>query len=280
MIARSHRRRVSQARGDRTRPRSSSRSGVTGAVVRTVGGSDAHRLSTAPTVQHRAALDADDHRGAPRRASRRARVSGRLRPERRSEAAAAGVECPRADSGGRRSGAAREPRIVRGPRPIRATSCSGRRRWSCLTTIAADGSSSVVVYDPATTPGRVPDVVQRADRGPERLPVARRRRLRCTRARCSSDPALVQYVTSELPAGGPVPAAPVARSRGSTRTSRRSSTPTARGAWPGSCCRRRAGADDGKLSVLTCRPTAGLTAADCDTIIADFAARRRTSGWR
>ena len=33
--------------------------------------------------------------------------------------------------------------------------------------------------------------------------------------------------------------------------------------------------DDGKLSVLTCRPTDGLTAADCDTIIADFIGRGR-----
>ena len=34
-----------------------------------------------------------------------------------------------------------------------------------------------------------------------------------------------------------------------------------------------AGRGDGQISVLTCRPTTGLTAADCDTIIADYAAR-------
>ena len=33
------------------------------------------------------------------------------------------------------------------------------------------------------------------------------------------------------------------------------------------------GGSDGEISVLTCRPTDGLTAADCDTIIADYVAR-------
>ena len=32
-------------------------------------------------------------------------------------------------------------------------------------------------------------------------------------------------------------------------------------------------AHDGQISVLTCRPTTGLTKADCDTIVADYAAR-------
>jgi hypothetical protein len=32
-------------------------------------------------------------------------------------------------------------------------------------------------------------------------------------------------------------------------------------------------ADDGKVSVLTCHPTTGLSAADCDVIIADWIAR-------
>ena len=30
---------------------------------------------------------------------------------------------------------------------------------------------------------------------------------------------------------------------------------------------------DGLISVVTCRPTEGLTAADCDTILADYVAR-------
>jgi hypothetical protein len=33
--------------------------------------------------------------------------------------------------------------------------------------------------------------------------------------------------------------------------------------------------EDGKLSVLTCHPSAGLTADECDTIVADFEARVR-----
>jgi hypothetical protein len=37
-------------------------------------------------------------------------------------------------------------------------------------------------------------------------------------------------------------------------------------------------ADDGKLSILTCRPTEGLSADDCDAIIADYVARVRGSG--
>ena len=49
--------------------------------------------------------------------------------------------------------------------------------------------------------------------------------------------------------------------------------PTAPGVWARSSLPSSAGADDGKLTVLTCRPTAGLTAAGCDTIIADFVAR-------
>jgi hypothetical protein len=34
--------------------------------------------------------------------------------------------------------------------------------------------------------------------------------------------------------------------------------------------------DDGKFSELTCRPTGGLTTAECDTIIADWIARNDT----
>jgi hypothetical protein len=38
------------------------------------------------------------------------------------------------------------------------------------------------------------------------------------------------------------------------------------------------GTEDGLLSVLTCRPTDGLTTADCETIVADYVARLDRTG--
>ena len=147
----------------------------------------------------------------------------------------------------------------------------GPMTWSCLTTMATDGSNSVVVYDPAKTPGRVPDVAN--------APIAVMNDYLWhggvgSGYACSvfSDPALVQYVSQNYPQEGPCPRAGRTVTKVDAHQARFVDADGARGVgWitlPSS-----AGADDGKLTVLTCRPTAGLTAAGCDTIIAEFVAR-------
>ena len=86
------------------------------------------------------------------------------------------------------------------------------------------------------------------------------------------DPAVVHYVTQNFPELLPCPRADRTITRVNAHVSTFVTEDGSRGVgWmvPPSSTQ----ADDGKLSILTCHPTEGLTAAECDTIIADYIAR-------
>ena len=148
--------------------------------------------------------------------------------------------------------------------------------WTCAMTAATDGQNGMDVQPPGAAPGSDPgstggiaiinDYLWHGGVGST---------LACT---VFDDPALVQYVTQNYPGQLPCPSA--------GRTVTRVDTHVATfvdpdgthgvgvdGAAVESTGRRR------QISILRCKPTVGLTTADCDTIIADFIVRQRCSGW-
>lgn len=151
----------------------------------------------------------------------------------------------------------------------------GPNNWKCETTIAADGQNGMVVFDPAggnlapypdlaTAPiGILNDWLWHGDVG--------------SSFACSvfDDPALVQYLTQGFPSALPCPKAGRTVTRVDAHVATFVDADGTHGAgWmilPSSTA-----VDDGKFSELTCRPTGGLTTAECDTIIADWIARNDT----
>jgi hypothetical protein len=151
----------------------------------------------------------------------------------------------------------------------------GPAAWSCQGLMAADGDNGMVVYK-APASGAVPDIFS--------APIAIENDFLWhggigSGAACSvfDDPAVVQYMTANFPQEMPCPRAGRTVTRIDSHASRFVDADGARGAgWivlPSSQA-----ADDGRISVLTCRPTDGLTTADCDTIIADWIARNDANG--
>jgi hypothetical protein len=152
----------------------------------------------------------------------------------------------------------------------------GPAAWSCQGLMAADGDNGMVVYKTLTTSGAVPDVFS--------APIAIENGYLWhggvgSGTACSvfDDPAVVQYMTANFPQELPCPRAGRTVTRIDSHASTFVDADGARGVgWimlPSSQA-----ADDGRISVLTCRPTDGLTTADCDTVIADWVARNRTTG--
>ena len=90
----------------------------------------------------------------------------------------------------------------------------------------------------------------------------------------SNDPAVKAYIAANFPKLGPCPKAGRTLTRVDARVTTFVGADGARGAalivLPSSSA-----ADDGKISVLTCRLGGQLTTAICGTIVADWAARVR-----
>jgi hypothetical protein len=152
----------------------------------------------------------------------------------------------------------------------------GPSGWSCEGQMAADGDNAIVVYQTAGPGGAAPDIFT--------APIAIENDFLWhggvgSGAACSvfDDPAVVQYMTANFPQELPCPRAGRTVTRIDSHASTFVDADGARGmGWimlPSSQA-----ADDGRISVLTCRPTDGLTTADCDTIIADWIARNDTTG--
>jgi hypothetical protein len=146
----------------------------------------------------------------------------------------------------------------------------GPTGWSCRTTIAADGNNGMAVYDSPKPNHSLKEgaaITIENDflwHGGVGSVIA-----------CSvfDDPALVAYLTQNFAVlASHCPSAGRTVTRINQHTATFVDTDGTRGAgWivlPSSDA-----ADDGQISVLQCRPTVGLTVADCDTIIADFVAR-------
>jgi hypothetical protein len=143
----------------------------------------------------------------------------------------------------------------------------GPKTWSCLAQVAADGGDSMVVYPPAATPGRVPPVAQ--------APIAVGNDYLWhgafpTPCQVSHAPDVLAHaahvgIACALPAG-----------RTLTRVDGDVSEFVDAGGARGAAWLKLPTSEDGVdglIGVITCQPTQGLTAADCDTIIADWAAR-------
>ncbi len=142
--------------------------------------------------------------------------------------------------------------------------------WSCSATLATDGQNGVDVYVPGTAdpPGQISvlnDVLWHGGVGSG---------LACS---ASDDPAVTQYVEENFPEARPCPRPGRTVTRVNEHTETFVDDDGSRGAsWivlPSTST-----GDDGNVSVLTCRPAAGLTDVDCDAIIADWIARRRRAG--
>lgn len=152
----------------------------------------------------------------------------------------------------------------------------GPPTWSCEGQMATDGDNAFVIYQTAGPGSAAPDIFT--------APIAIESDwlwhggvgsvLAC---RVTGDAAAVQYVTQYFPQELPCPTA------GRTVTSIDAhawsfvDTDGARGGvWM--VLPSGPSVDDGKIGVLTCRPNADLSAAECDTVIADWIARNDTTG--
>ena len=172
----------------------------------------------------------------------------------------------------RGSSAARAPRVVRSD--LRSAPLRRARTpefWSCQATILTDDGSfhaRVVVYDPTKNAGAAPAV------GAAAIAIDADQVWHATALVCS-----VFAVPGSREIGPtPVLRQPVAPSRRSTIILRPSSIRRHPRRRVGTrCCGRETRpvslAMSQRVSVLTCRPTTGLTAADCDTVVADYVAR-------
>jgi hypothetical protein len=148
----------------------------------------------------------------------------------------------------------------------------GPRAWSCHASFYEDGRRSLVLFDPtiaATAPAEA------------HAPVAIDNDWLwhgSPASACSvfDDPAIVQKVTQQNARDLPCPRAGRTVARVDAHVSTFVDADGARGV--GWIVLPSAQGGDGSVTVLTCRPTAGLTTADCDMIVADFAARMETLG--
>jgi hypothetical protein len=146
----------------------------------------------------------------------------------------------------------------------------GPDSWSCLGR-STDSGSSRVVYDPNATPGRVPGV--------DAASIALQNEVwddpAGARLLCSvfDDATAVEFTRRSFPDSCPTSPAP-------RRTVTRVSGDVATFVDPNGD--RGAGwmiepapelQEPGRVSLLTCRPSAELTTATCDAIVADYAAR-------
>jgi hypothetical protein len=152
----------------------------------------------------------------------------------------------------------------------------GPRSWACRTQFSADGDNLTAVYDPASFDKTVDALLQ--------APIAIDNDWlwhggigSATACSIFDDPALVQYVTQLYPQYLPCPIAGRTVTRVNEHVSTFVDADGARGVG-GMVLPASRNIDDGSISVLTCRPTTGLTAADCDTIVADYAARLGSAG--
>jgi hypothetical protein len=149
----------------------------------------------------------------------------------------------------------------------------GPNTWSCDTILYNDGRSAVGVFDPAIA-GAVPDIGT--------APIAVDNDWLWhggvgSVAACSvfDEPALVHRVTQYNSRYLPCPRAGRTVTPVDAHVATFVDADGARGA--GRMVLPSAQGGDGSISVLTCRPTTGLTAAECDTIVADFVARLKAS---
>jgi hypothetical protein len=147
----------------------------------------------------------------------------------------------------------------------------GPDSWSCQTTYATDGDNGMVVYKTGSPPATAPDVFT--------APIAILNDYLWHGGvgggeACSifDDPAVVQYETQNFPEQLPCPHAGRTVTRVSANEATFVDADGTRGVGLISLPTSSA-VDDGKISVLMCRPTDGLTADQCDTIIADYATR-------
>ena len=177
-------------------------------------------------------------------------------------------------SRGPRTPATGDRAILAGMASYAATSAQkyivlGPSGWSCAAQMYEDGRGSVVLFDPAN--GATPPAADKAPVAIENDWLWHGGVGSVTACSVFDAPAVVQYVTRHFPTNLPCPRA------GRTVTGIDSHLSTfvdaggARGA--GWLVLPSAQGADGFVSVLTCRPTAGLTTADCETIVADFVAR-------
>jgi hypothetical protein len=152
----------------------------------------------------------------------------------------------------------------------------GPSGWTCHGLLAADGNNGMVVYKTADPGGAPPDIYT--------APIAVDSDWlwhggvgSVTACRATGDQAAVQYVTQLFPQDLPCPSAGRTVTKIDAHAWSFVDADGAHGAaWmvlPSS-----PNVDDGMIGVLTCRPTDGLTIADCDTIIADWLARNDTTG--
>jgi hypothetical protein len=143
----------------------------------------------------------------------------------------------------------------------------GPKSWSCLTQFAQDGNNDVVLYPPGAYPGRVPSL--------DEAPIAVDddwlwHGLFPLSCQVSNLPAVLAHAAHvgmpcALPSGRRL-------TQVDTHVSTFVDTDGTQGAaW----LRLPSSADgvDGLISVVTCRPTTGLTAAECGTIVDDYIAR-------
>jgi hypothetical protein len=142
---------------------------------------------------------------------------------------------------------------------------------TCATQVAADGQAGMTIGSenaPGTNLGRISIVNDYLWHGGVGSILA------CS---ASDVPAVRQYVEQNFPDARPCPTA----GRSMTRVDAHAETFVDRDGTRGASwivLPSADGADDGELSVLTCRPTDGLTVAECDTIVADYVARLPRSG--
>jgi hypothetical protein len=145
----------------------------------------------------------------------------------------------------------------------------GPTGWNCEATIAADGQNGITVSPPESTrAGGISIINDFLWHGGVGSTLA-----------CSvfDDPALVQYLTQTFPSALPCPRAQRTVTKVNSNVSTFVDADGTRGV--GIIVLPSSGqVDDGRLSILTCTPTTGLTAAGCDTIIADWIARNDSPG--
>ncbi len=149
----------------------------------------------------------------------------------------------------------------------------GPPAWSCEGQMGADGDNALVIYQTAGPGGAAPDIFT--------APIAIENDwlwhgLSAIGNLCkvSTDPAVIAKA-AEVSWPCAVPAGRTLTPVDADSSTFVDADGARGGAWfvlPSS-----AAVDDGKLSILTCRPTTDLTAAECDTIIADWLARNDTT---
>jgi len=142
----------------------------------------------------------------------------------------------------------------------------GPKGWKCSAQASADGQNGMTLDDngnPGTSLAPISIINDYLWHGGVGGPLA------CS---VSDEATITAYIEANYPELGPCPKAGRALTPVDAHTTTFVDPDGTRGAgWfelPSSPT-----ADDGKVSVLTCHPITGLSAADCDVIIADWIAR-------